>query len=258
MNHRPRKRFGQNFLRDRNMVDRIVAAVSVSDDDHVVEIGPGQGALTGELLRRAGRLDAIEIDRDLANRLLRDFAGDARFVLHEADALRFDFSSLANRTPLRIVGNLPYNISTPLIFHLLKFGAQIRDMHFMLQREVVDRLAAAPGNKQYGRLSVMAQHTCDVQKLFDVPPEAFVPRPRVMSAIVRLAPKPGATIGTLEQHLAVICRDAFGQRRKTLRNALRSHISADRLEALGIKPDARAEELSIDDFVRISAALLED
>ncbi len=252
MNHRPRKRFGQNFLRDRNMIDHIVGAVAVAPDDHIVEIGPGQGALTGALLRRAVRLDAIEIDRDLANQLLREFADDKRFVLHETDALQFDFSTLPGNAPLRVVGNLPYNISTPLIFHLLKFSARIRDMHFMLQREVVDRLAAEPGSKQYGRLSVMAQHTCDVEKLFDVPPEAFVPRPKVMSAVVRLAPKSGIQLGELEQHLAVITRDAFGQRRKTLRNSLRNHINPEQLETLEVSPDARAEQLSVADFVRIS------
>lgn len=257
MNHQPRKRFGQNFLRDRNMIDRIVAAIAPQPDQHMVEIGPGQGAMTTPLLRQCGRLDAIEIDRDLANTLLRDHRGDDRFLLHEADALRFDFGALREQQPLRVVGNLPYNISTPLIFHLLGFAGVIQDMHFMLQREVVDRLAAAPGSKQYGRLSVMAQHACRVEKLFDVPPDAFVPRPRVMSAIVRLTPKPDFTMGELEQQLALVCRDAFGQRRKTLRNSLKPHIDAEALAALGIAADNRAEQLTVADFVRIARAVLE-
>ncbi len=238
------------------MIDQIIGAVGIRETDHIVEIGPGQGALTGGLMRQAKHFDAVEVDRDLANGLMRLYGKNEKFTLHETDALRFDFASIGGEQQLRVVGNLPYNISTPLIFHLLSFSNHIRDMHFMLQREVVDRLVAKPGSKQYGRLSVMAQHNCIVHKLFEVPPEAFVPRPKVMSAIVRLAPKPDMQIGPLEQQLAVVARDAFGQRRKTLRNALRAHISAGQLEALGISPDNRAEQLSVDDFVRISTSLM--
>ena len=257
--HRPRKRFGQNFLIDTSVIQRIVDAVSPKENELVVEIGPGQAALTKPLLNRSRKLTVVELDRDLATGLvqLQTQAADEGMVLtiHQADALKFDFSSLLNdeQRELRIVGNLPYNISSPLLFHLLPLGEVISDMHFMLQKEVVDRLAAEPGSKTYGRLSVMVQARCEVEALFEVPPEAFNPAPSVTSAVVRLNPK------TLTQpvqdsmdDLEIVVRAAFAQRRKTLRNCLRGVIEADQLEALGVNPVARPETLSVETFQTIA------
>ena len=255
--HRARKRFGQNFLQDPGVINDIVRAINPVPDDHVVEIGPGQGALT-ELLSASGcQLDVIELDRDLVPGLLAAFSVNPRFKLHSADALKFDFETHAGGAqPLRIVGNLPYNISTPLIFKLLENTAIIRDMHFMLQLEVVDRLAASPGGKDWGRLGIMAQYHCAVDKLFEVPPEAFNPRPKVRSAIVRLAPwqeSPWASCDT--QKLREVVQTAFGQRRKTLRNNLKGLIDTTRLEALDIDPGARAETLELSQFIEITTAI---
>jgi 16S rRNA (adenine1518-N6/adenine1519-N6)-dimethyltransferase len=255
--HRARKRFGQNFLQDRRVIDDIVRAINPLPDDHLVEIGPGRGALTAQLSASACRLDVIELDRDLVPGLLAAYSVNPRFKLHSMDALKFDFASLAkDAQPLRVVGNLPYNISTPLIFRLLENTAIIRDMHFMLQLEVVDRLAAGPGNKDWGRLGIMAQYYCAVDKLFEVPPEAFEPRPKVRSAIVRLAPWrespwPACNPDLLRQ----IVRAAFGQRRKTLRNNLKGLIDTGRLESLGIDPAARAETLELPQFIQITSAI---
>ena len=259
--HRARKRFGQNFLRDSNIINRIARSINAKPQDHLVEIGPGQGALTAAVLDYDCQLDAIELDRDLVPILLAQFADNPRFKLHQGDALEFDFSSLGNKgEKLRIVGNLPYNISTPLIFHLLEQQAIIKDMHFMLQLEVVNRLAAEPGSKLYGRLSVMAQYYCNVQSLFEVPPEAFTPRPKVQSAIVRLEPHlsrkdalphPADNVAVLEK----VLRIAFNQRRKTLRNSLKELIDETGLKALDIDPATRPEKLSLEQFVRISNSL---
>jgi 16S rRNA (adenine1518-N6/adenine1519-N6)-dimethyltransferase len=257
--HRARKRFGQNFLQDHGVIDNILRAINPRPEDHLVEIGPGQGALTGQLAASACRLDVIELDRDLVPGLLAAFSVNPKFRLHCADALKFDFASLADDArPLRVVGNLPYNISTPLIFKLLENTAIIRDMHFMLQLEVVDRLAARPGSKDWGRLGIMAQYHCAVDKLFEVPPEAFNPRPKVQSAIVRLAPWqqspwPACDTGLLRE----LVQTAFGQRRKTLRNNLKGLIDIARLEALGIDPGARAETLELSQFIEITAAIHE-
>lgn len=253
--HRARKRFGQNFLHDHGIINRIVRAIAPKPDDQLVEIGPGQGAITEELLHSGCQLDVIELDRDLAPILLEKFAGLDNFRLHQGDALRFDFSKLSNDKPLRVVGNLPYNISTPLIFHLLSQQALIGDMHFMLQKEVVDRLAAEPGNKAWGRLGIMAQYYCRVESLFEVPPECFNPRPKVQSAIVRLIPHrqlphPAEDVATLQR----VLREAFNQRRKTLRNNLKNLISAEQLEAIGLNPGERPEKLSLADFVAIANA----
>lgn len=255
--HRARKRFGQNFLHDAGVIHHIARSINARSDDHIVEIGPGQGALTADILASGCQLDAIELDRDLIPILQQRFAGESRFSLQQGDALEFDFSSLQQQSEkLRVVGNLPYNISTPLIFHLLDQQALIDDMHFMLQLEVVNRLAAVPGNKNYGRLSVMAQYYCDVHALFEVPPEAFDPRPKVQSAIVRLTPHqqlphPANHIKTLEH----VLRTAFNQRRKTLRNSLKSDINEEQLTALDINPAARPETLSLQQFVAISNAI---
>ena len=254
--HRARKRFGQNFLQDGGVINRIVNSIHPRAEDHLVEIGPGQGALT-ELLSASGcRLDVIELDRDLVPGLLAAFSVNPRFKLHSADALKFDYGSLPeDAEPLRVVGNLPYNISTPLIFRLLENASLIRDMHFMLQLEVVDRLAARPGNKHWGRLGIMAQYHCQVEHLFDVPPEAFYPPPKVHSAIVRLAPwKESPWQHCDEALLRRTVQAAFAQRRKTLRNNLKGTINDAELAALGIDPGARAETLSLPQFIAIANA----
>lgn len=253
--HRARKRFGQNFLHDPGVIQRIVTAIRPRPGEHVVEIGPGQGALTGDLLASGCRLDAIELDRDLVPELRARFGDNPLFRLHEADALRFNFDELVeDGSRLRLVGNLPYNISTPLIFHLLETTSHIEDMHFMLQREVVQRLAAQPGSKAWGKLGVMAQFHCDVEALFEVPPGAFKPAPKVVSAIVRLTPKPGTRDPAQESRLRRIVTAAFSQRRKTLRNTLRDLIDVQQLEALAISPGARAETLTLEQFIAISNA----
>jgi len=251
----PRKRFGQHFLHDPGVVDRILGAVSPRRGERLVEIGPGEGVLTGPLLHAAGALDAIELDRDLAAALRARTDWPGELTIHEGDVLRFDFRALATDTPIRVVGNLPYNISTPLLFHLLDQRDVVRDMHFMLQREVVDRLAAAPGSKTYGRLSVMVQAYCRVEALFRVAPGAFRPPPAVDSAVVRLTPLPEPAVGSGDAAaFAEVVRLAFAQRRKTLRNALRTRVAAERVRAAGIDPTRRAETLSVVEYARLAAA----
>ena len=255
--HRARKRFGQNFLTDHGIINRIARSIRPKPDDHLVEIGPGQGALTEELLIAGARLDAIELDRDLVPILQGKFSQLEHFHLHQGDALNFDFASLQqSNEQLRVVGNLPYNISTPLIFHLLSHQHLIKDMHFMLQLEVVERMAAQPKGKNYGRLGVMCQYYCQVDMLFEVPPESFDPRPKVQSAIVRLSPHktlphPAKNIDKLD----TILRTAFTMRRKTLRNSLKQLFNEQQLQDLGINPAARPETLSLEDFVRMSNAI---
>jgi len=255
--HRPRKRFGQNFLRDQGIIQRLARAIAPHPDEHLVEIGPGRGALTEPLAASGCRLDVIELDRDLVAGLLAAFCRNPRFKLHNADALRFDFRTLATEGErLRVVGNLPYNISTPLIFHLLTQADCIQDMHFMLQLEVVERLAAAPGGKHWGRLGIMAQYHCEVEKLFEVPPEAFLPRPQVQSAIVRLIPRTTLPWSACDEtRLRQLVQAAFAQRRKTLRNNLKGLIDTEQLERLGIDPGCRAETLAIPQFIEITNAL---
>jgi 16S rRNA (adenine1518-N6/adenine1519-N6)-dimethyltransferase len=254
--HRPRKRFGQNFLHDPASIARILGAVDPRPGDNLVEIGPGRGAITAGLLRAAGRLHAVELDRDLIAPLQEKCAGLGELQLHEADALTFDFCSLAPQGGLRVVGNLPYNISTPLLFHLLGQSRCIGDMHFLLQKEVVERMAAAPGGRTYGRLSVMIQARCAVQSLFDIGPRAFFPAPKVDSAFVRLLPHRGSPypIRNTERFEKLVTA-AFSQRRKTLRNTLKGLLGAEAIQACGIDPGARAEQLSIGDFARLSNAV---
>ncbi|MDD1612115.1 MAG: 16S rRNA (adenine(1518)-N(6)/adenine(1519)-N(6))-dimethyltransferase RsmA [Methylococcaceae bacterium] len=257
MVHTPRKRFGQNFLHDQSVISHIIACIGAKPHQHWVEIGPGQGALTGPLLQAGVHLDVVELDRDLAALLKRKFAGQTHLQIHSADALKFDFSTLAKEGErLRIVGNLPYNISTPLMFHLLNSAHCIEDMHFMLQKEVVERLCAEPGNKQYGRLSVMMQYACETEHLFDVPPESFDPAPKVMSSIVRLTPhrRPPVQVDSRE-NLNRVVMQAFSQRRKTLRNSLKNLISDNDLDALSIDPKLRAENLTLEDFAKLSNLL---
>ena len=251
MSHRPRKRFGQNFLHDQTVIERILGFVNPQPGQHLVEIGPGQGALTRGLLQRAGTLDAVELDRDLLEPLRRSCARYGELRLHNADALAFDFRKLAeDRSKLRLVGNLPYNISTPLLFHLVEQADVIDDMHFMLQKEVVDRMAAGPGTKAYGRLSVMLQVSCDVRPLFDIGPESFDPPPKVDSSVVRLAPLPEPRLSRdLIPEFGRFVTKAFSQRRKTLRNNLKGLADADAITRAGIDPGCRTETLSIGDLI---------
>jgi 16S rRNA (adenine1518-N6/adenine1519-N6)-dimethyltransferase len=251
--HAPRKRFGQNFLADPHYVARIVAAVDPKPGEHVVEIGPGLGALTGGLIERAGHIDAIEIDRDLAARLCERF-NERQLTLHEGDALDFDFGALGTR--LRVVGNLPYNISSPLLFHLAGHAAHLADLTVMLQKEVVDRMTAAPGTAEYGRLTVMLQAVFAIERLFTVPPGAFRPAPKVDSAVARLVPLAERAPPIADRGLfARVVGAAFSQRRKTLRNALSALCDADALRKAGIDPGARGETLAVADFVRLANAL---
>jgi 16S rRNA (adenine1518-N6/adenine1519-N6)-dimethyltransferase len=258
--HTPRRRFGQNFLADPHYVRRIVDAVNPQPGEALVEIGPGLGALTAELIARAGHLYAIEIDRDLAARLRERFS-ETRLTLFEDDALRFDFTRLSAElsTPLRIIGNLPYNISSPLLFHLAHNIASLRDLHVMLQKEVVARMAAKPSTPDYGRLSVMLQAKFAITRLFIVPPGAFSPAPKVDSAVARLTPLGERAPQLADESLfARLVAAAFAQRRKILRNALAAHCAPDDLRAAGIDPQARGENLAVDDFVRLANRLARD
>jgi 16S rRNA (adenine1518-N6/adenine1519-N6)-dimethyltransferase len=242
MPHRPRKRFGQHFLHDPGVLARIVDSLAPAASDCVVEIGPGEGALTRRLLERVGKITAIEIDRDLGAALKKEFP---QLDLHQADALEFDFAALPEGA--RIVGNLPYNISTPLLFHLAGCAARFRDLHFMLQLEVVERMVAKPSTPEYGRLSVMLQTLFEMKKLFKVAPGAFRPPPKVDSAVVRMVPIRQVQ---LPDGFAALVRKAFSARRKTLRNAL--GLAPEQFEALKLDPKLRPENLSPQDYVRIA------
>jgi len=251
--HQPRKRFGQNFLADAHYVARIVAAIAPKPADNIVEIGPGLGALTGALIDGANRIAAIEIDRDLAARLRERFAADV-LALHEADALAFDFGTLGQR--LRVVGNLPYNISSPLLFHLSAYATSLLDIHVMLQREVVARMTAKPATADYGRLTVMLQSRFAVTRLFTVPPGAFRPAPNVDSAVARLVPLADLRPRIDDEVLfARVVAAAFGQRRKTMRNALAAVADETALRDANVDPAARGETLSVEDFVRLANRL---
>ena len=254
---RARKRFGQHFLHDPAVIARIVAALEVRPGEHLVEIGPGRGALTHELLRRTDcSFDAIEIDRDLAQRLRGEFTDSPRCELHEADALDFDFAALARRRAgrLRIIGNLPYNISPPLLFHLLGQAEAIKDLHVMLQREVVARLAAPPGTGNFGRLTLMLTPYLAVEKLFDVGPGAFQPPPRVWSAVVRLTVR-AQPLFSVSPHYGAVVAAAFAHRRKTLRNALAPLLSREQISACGVDPTARPETLGAQGFNTLAQTL---
>ena len=257
--HVARKRFGQNFLVDAQVIGSILAAIAPRRDDLIVEIGPGLGALTAPLIERLDRLHAVEIDRDIVARLRRRFAAE-QLVLHEGDALSFDFGALAvGDQVLRVVGNLPYNISTPLLFHLAQFADRVYDMHFMLQKEVVERMVAEPGGADYGRLSVMLQYRFVIDRLLDVPPESFDPAPRVDSAVVRLIPRrPEDLTARDEQYFAALVAQAFSQRRKMLRNTLKGFIDDTVFTEAGIAPTVRAEDLSVADYIRLSNAVAPD
>jgi len=254
--HRAKKRFGQNFLVDSHIIDRIISAIRPARDDTLIEIGPGLGALTRPLCVLLDRLDVIELDRDLVRRLEQTRSNGCVLNIHNADALDFDFTALHAQTgaaqKLRIVGNLPYNISTPLLFHLIEHRDVIGDMHFMLQKEVVERIAAEPGTRDYGRLTVMIQFYCSVTPLFAVPAAAFEPAPKVESAVIRLVPAPFPG-GEMIDHalLETLVRKAFSQRRKTLRNTLKGLCSEALIQQAGIRPQQRPEELSVSDFVSL-------
>ena len=249
----PKKSLGQHFLTDRSYIDKIVMAVNPQPGDRLVEIGPGQGAITFPLLRKHGELTAIEFDRDLITPLMEAAEGIGRLTIIHKNVLDVDFGKLAGDTQIRLVGNLPYNLSSPILFHAIEHAASIHDMVFMLQKEVVDRMAAEPGGKVYGRLSVMLQAYCRVDSLFVVPPGAFRPPPKVDSAVARLVPRDAAAIGIADpRRFEEVVRAAFGQRRKTLRNALGGTCTTDQIEAAGLRPDARAEQIDVDGFVRLA------
>ena len=256
MSVRPKKSFGQHFLHDRYVIDNIVQAIAPRSEDFLVEIGPGEGALTLPLLAAAGKLSAIELDTDLIPGLQARAASVGELHVVHADVLKVDFSEMARShdvPQLRLAGNLPYYISSPILFHCVEHAAAIQDMHFMLQKEVVDRMAAAPGNKVYGRLSVMLQLACRVEPLFDVPPSAFRPPPKVESTVVRLQPIPRHELHDAPpQHIYTVVKAAFGQRRKTLANALKLLLDSEAIRRAGVDPRARAETLAPADFVRLA------
>jgi len=256
MRHKARKRFGQNFLHDQKVIDRIIASIAPKTTDLLVEIGPGQAALTRPLLESGAELHLIELDRDLVKQLENQFAGHSNVTIHSCDALRANLPELTGHRPFRLIGNLPYNISTPLIFHVLQWNELVVDMHFMLQKEVVDRMAAAPGSRTYGRLSVMTQFRTDVIPLFDVLPESFSPVPRVHSSIVRLKPLKEAPFdaGSIDR-LSKVVTAAFSMRRKTLRNSLRSVLTEDQILIAGVDPGQRAEQLSLSQFAALARLL---
>lgn len=248
----PKKRLGQHFLTDRHYIDRIVSAIAAKRDDRVVEIGPGPGALTEPLASQLDHLHVVELDRDLAAALRERFA-DTQLTVHQADALEFDFGTL--KSPLRVTGNLPYNVSTPLLFHVASFADRIADCTFMLQKEVVDRMVAAPDSADYGRLSVMLQYRFAMRRLFLVPPGAFHPPPKVDSAIVRMVPLGEDRLRARDDaRFAAVVQAAFGQRRKMLRNTLKSLVSVEAFEKTGIDNQRRAETLSVAEFVALSDA----
>ncbi len=254
MKHIPRKRFGQNFLTDQNVLHEIIRAIAPAADDLMVEIGPGQGAMTSLLVQELNQLHAVELDRDLVTLLQKKFSAD-RLIIHSGDALQFDFGSLVPPgRKLRIVGNLPYNISSPLLFHLARFVGQVQDQHFMLQKEVVERMVAEPGSKDYGRLSVMLQWRYQMALLFIVPPEAFDPPPKVDSAIVRMIPI--ASPLDCEQHkLEQVVTRAFSQRRKVIRNCLSGMFTEVQLVEAGIDPQARPETVGLEAYVTLARLL---
>ena len=254
LGHRARKRFGQNFLHDPQVIGRIVKAIAPKPDDILVEIGPGLGAITEPVAEAAGHLTVIELDRDLAERLQQHPTLASKLTVHQADAMKFDFTSLAvTGKKLKIFGNLPYNISTPLLFHLFQYADLIENMHFMLQKEVVQRMTASHGSKAFGRLSVMTQYYCNAMPVVEVGPGAFKPAPKVDSAVVRLLPKPIAERAAVTaETLNRVCLEAFNQRRKTIRNCFSNFATAEQLEQLGLNPKLRPEQLSVADFVHLA------
>lgn len=259
MSHHARKRFGQHFLHDPAVLQRIIHAINPRANEHLVEIGPGQGAMTEYLLAVCGKLDVIELDRDLLPVLEKRFAEDSRFHLHQGDALKFPFCDLQtgeSAQKLRVTGNLPYNISTPLLFHLMQHRHCIEDMHFMLQKEVVERIVAPPGGRHYGRLGIMLGYYCQSENLMTIGPGAFQPPPKVDSAIVRLVPwlNPPVEVADITL-LSQVVTQAFSQRRKTLRNSLKKLLESSEISQLDIDPTERPEQLSLSEFARLANCL---
>lgn len=254
LGHTARKRFGQNFLHDNYVIGQIVDAINPIQGETLVEIGPGLGALTEPVCELVDALTVVELDRDLAQRLRTHPFISSKLNIVEKDALKFDFTQLIkDDNPIRVFGNLPYNISTPLMFHLFSFADKVKDMHFMLQKEVVNRLAASPGNKNYGRLSVMAQYHCQVIPVIQVPPGAFNPPPKVDSSVVRLIPHKNKPVNVKSAAiLNKVCAQAFNQRRKTLRNSLKDLLSEEQITSAGIDPKLRAENLSLKDYATLA------
>ena len=255
--HYARKRFGQNFLHDENVIRKIVDAISAVEGDHLLEIGPGLGALTKELAKTGATIHCVELDADLAKSLRTEFQEYDSIKIIEGDALKFDLSSIATeKRPLRVIGNLPYNISTPIIFHLLKNSELIRDMTFMLQLEVIQRMISKVGKRNYGRLSLMVQYYCEVEHLFNVPSSAFSPKPRVVSALARLKPHSSTSIRAKDSDcLQTVIRTAFNQRRKTLRNSLRTIIPEALLDRIAINKNLRPQDITLNEYVEISNAI---
>jgi len=254
--HRARKRFGQHFLHDRSVIERILRAIDPRPGESLLEIGPGRGALSYPLLQRCKSLTAIELDRDLIPILEKNARGLGQLEIINADILEFELASIAAGRKIRLLGNLPYNISTPLMFHLLESAHLIKDMHFMVQKEVAQRIVAGSGDPSYGRLSVMLQFHCRCQYLFEVAPSCFNPPPRVDSAVIRLIPRqqPKQEIDDYAQFSELV-QQAFGQRRKTISNSLKSILDRETISACGIDPGLRAENLEIADFAKLSRAL---
>ena len=255
MQHRAKKRFGQNFLVDSSIIDKIIHSINPQAEDHIIEIGPGLGALTQPLLKTLIRLDAIELDRDVIPQL-KTLEGSEKLHIHNIDVLAFDFTEFKQSNfehgKLRIIGNLPYNISTAVLFHLVSHRNCIHDLHFMLQKEVVERIAASAGSNDYGRLSVMMQLYFRINPLFTVAPQCFRPVPRVESAIIRMVPRTSPAISHHEHDaFAALVRQAFSQRRKTLKNTLRDLCDTGQIDAAGIDPGKRPQELSVDDYIKL-------
>ena len=249
--HHIRKRFSQNFLEDQNVIEKIVDIINPQKSDYIIEIGPGKGALTVPIFKSVDKLNVIEIDKDLT-KLLKKNIGDKNLIIHEHDALKFDYSNFKH-TNLRLIGNLPYRISTPLLFHLLSYKDIIKNMFFMLQKEVVERICAKSGTKEYGRLSVMLQYYCDAELMLIIKPDAFFPSPKVDSAIVKITPLSEAKYELLnDKSFKIIVREAFSQRRKTIRNSLKTFLNETEIKAAGIDTNVRAENLEIKDFVKLS------
>lgn len=254
--HKAKKRFGQNFLTDEMTITRIIKAISVKENDCLIEIGPGLGALTVHLIRALKKLHVIEIDRDAIAYLRENIAPQEKLIIHEGDVLKFNFADIIDNGKIRIVGNLPYNISTPILFHLLDFRDHIVDIHVMLQKEMVERICAKPGNKVYGRLSVVLQYFYECDFMLTVPPQAFKPQPKVTSAILRLKPRTEIGEKVVDEDLFIcVVRSAFSSRRKTLNNNLKQNFNMEKISAIGIDVGRRAETLSVNDFVRISNIL---
>lgn len=255
MTHQARKRFGQNFLENRYYQHEIIQSLHIQPTDHWVEVGPGQGAITDHLVKQRIRLDLVELDRDLVALLQQRYRTEPQLTIHSQDALTVDFCAFNPTQPIRLVGNLPYNISTPLIFHFLTQRQCLQDAHFLLQKEVVERLCASPGEKAYGKLSVMIQQAFQTTPLFDIPPEAFRPAPKVLSSFVRLVPhtKPIVQINN-QRVFAELVKQAFAQKRKTLRNNLKGLLTPERIQTLGIDPGCRAETLTLQDFATLANA----